>query len=62
MAQQATLQCQACLGEFASQMPLTRSGSLGTTLMFMAEQCPACGNVATYLRWQYRVAASTSAA
>jgi hypothetical protein len=55
MAQTATLQCQSCLGSFASEMPLSRSGSLGSTLMFMAEQCPACGHVATYLRWQYRL-------
>ena len=55
MALTATLTCQACLGDFASQMPLTRNGSLGSTLMFMAEQCPACGDVATYLRWQYRL-------
>lgn len=62
MAHSATLQCQACLGSFASQMPLTRSGSLGSTLMFMVEQCSACGDVATYLRWQYRLDASASAA
>ena len=52
MAHHATLECQACQAEFVSQLPLTRSGSVGSTLMFIAEQCPLCDTVATYLRWQ----------
>ena len=62
MAHTATLSCQACRADFPSQMPLTRMGSLGSTLMFMVEQCPACGDVATYLRWQYRVEVASAAA
>lgn len=61
MAQQATLTCQACSHDFTSQMPLTRSGSLGTTLMFLAENCTNCGDVATYMRWQYRIESAVRA-
>lgn len=60
MAHTATLSCQTCRADFPSQMPLTRMGSLGSTLMFLVEQCPACGEVATYLRWQYRVGTRSS--
>lgn len=50
----ATLECQACLADFRSQMPLSHRGLLGSSLMFLVEQCPHCGDTSAYMRSAYR--------
>lgn len=53
MNEHPTLQCQACNEAFEAELPLTRRALARSRIMFLVEQCTACGDTRAYMRTAY---------
>lgn len=53
-----TVTCTACERPFSADIPMSRQALAASSLMFLVEVCPHCDAVRTYLRSDYRFAAT----
>lgn len=53
-----TVQCTACEQSFVAALPMSRRALAASRLMFLVEVCPHCTQARSYLRTDYRFAAT----
>jgi hypothetical protein len=58
MEEHATVTCSACERPFDAALPLSRRALAVSRLEFLVEVCPHCAQARSYLRSDYRFAAT----
>lgn len=56
MADHASLECTGCHLDFPAALPLSRAALARSRIVFLVEQCPACGQAFAYQRGDYHFA------